>query len=187
MRLATLLFVLLLSSAALVVLILIPIYGPRNNDDTPIALDDEDRSTGDDIDVNLATVWTECTDNGTPWHICLMPDSFGHMLYCPAYSDYNETELNQLQYWRIPGGLGINTPLSPCFTCPGPESDCSTVLYETFTENNLPLNLYSPVPLPFNLSVYEVADYMCKVMCEAPKEGEACSLWDPDLVMCEVS
>ena len=188
MRLATLLIVLmLLSSAALVALILIPTYGPNNSNDTPTDLNDEDRITGgDDIDANLLTVSFECTENDKPWHICLMPDSFGHTLYCPAYSDFNETEVNQLQWYRAPWGLGISTPLSPCFTCPGPESNCSSVVYETFVANDLPLNLYSPVPLAFNLTIYHVAEFMCRVMCEAPAQGEACSLWDNDIGMCQV-
>ena len=50
-------------------------------------------------------------------------------------------------------------------------------------ENDLPLNLYSPVPLALNLTVYDVAEFMC----EAPAEGEACSLWDPAIGMCQVS
>eukprot|EP00956_Cyclotella_meneghiniana_P006420 scaffold8422_cov29-Cyclotella_meneghiniana.AAC.1 len=91
MRLATLLIVLLFSSAALVALILIPTYEPKDSTDTPLA--DEDRITGgDDIDANLLTASMECTENRKPWHICLMPDSFGHTLYCPAFSDFNETE-----------------------------------------------------------------------------------------------
>jgi hypothetical protein len=82
-----------------------------------------------ELNVNLLTAFHECSHYGKQWHICTQPDGWGSMYYCPAYSDYNETELALVEYLSI----GEPTPLTPCFTCPKDGSDCSTLVSEVMT------------------------------------------------------
>lgn len=93
-----------------------------------------DTSSTEKLDVNHLTAAKICSHGDKEWYICTQPEGWGGMFYCPAYSDYNETELASVEW----GALGVPTPLMPCFTCPRAPANCSTTVAEVMTAAGIP-------------------------------------------------
>mmetsp|Transcript_148 Transcript_148/g.181 ORF Transcript_148/g.181 Transcript_148/m.181 type:complete len:948 (-) Transcript_148:263-3106(-) len=113
-----------------------------------------------------------CTHGDKEWYICTQPEGWGALFYCPAYSDYNETELATVEW----GGLGEPTPLTPCFTCPAEGSNCNDKNAEVMTAAGIPDDAVVALG---NWSVWEENVYYCEQLCEFNKLGETCSRDDP--------
>ena len=94
------------------------------------------------------------------------------MFYCPAYSDFNETELATVEW----GGLGVPTPLTPCFTCPAEGSSCNETNAEVMTAAGIPEDAVTALG---GWDVWADNVYYCEQLCELNKPGEACSRDDP--------
>lgn len=90
------------------------------------------------------------------------------MLYCPAYSDYNETELASVEW----GEMGVPTPLMPCFQCPVAPANCSTTVAEIMTAAGIPEDLNSTLGY---WPIWDDAEYYCSELCEMGKKGETCN------------
>ena len=177
---------LLLASAALVALILIPSYksSTDNEPSAPVSIGEDNHTTSAELNVDIITAYRGCSDNGAPWHICTMPESYGGVVYCPAYSEFNESEVLLNQWVRNTSGIGVFNPLEHCFPCPGPDSDCYAVVNETMAANNI--SRYQMAPgNPFPL--YDLAVFHCLMMCESPEVGsdEPCGI--PLYTPCKVS
>ncbi|KAL7484675.1 hypothetical protein ACHAW6_010307 [Cyclotella cf. meneghiniana] len=125
-------------------------------------------ATTSDLDVNFLTASFECSHRGKEWHVCTQPDGWGSMWYCPAYSEYNETQLQDVEW----GSLGKPTPLTPCFTCPSADSNCSFVVTELLAANNISQDQNSTLG---EWNIMDEATQYCEDLCESNKEGEACS------------
>jgi hypothetical protein len=165
MQVKTLVIALLASSAAIVVVVLSPLY-KKPSEPAPIEVIVPDIPA--ELNVNFRTASYECSHHGKQWHICTQPDGWGSMFYCPTYSDYNETELALVEASFI----GEPTPLMPCFTCPEEGSDCSTVVSEVMTAAGIAEDQNSTL---WNWNIWDEAIYYCKELCEKNKEGESCS------------
>ncbi|KAL3801630.1 hypothetical protein HJC23_013135 [Cyclotella cryptica] len=139
----------------------------RRVSNTAIA-QEENTGTSSHLDVNFLTSSFECSHHGKEWHICTQPDGWGSMFYCPAYSEYNETQLQDIEW----ASFGEPTPLTPCFTCPGANSNCSVVVTELLAANNIAQDQNSTLG---KRSITEEAKKYCKDLCESNEEGEACS------------
>lgn len=177
---------LLLASAALVAVILIPTYRSSADDESsaPVSIGEDNHTASEVLNVDIITAYQECSNNGVPWHICTMPNSYGGTMYCPAYSEFDELEVSKNQWLRDTFGIGLLTPLDYCFTCPGPETDCVAVVNETMTANNISRNQMGPIiPIP----LYDMALFHCLIMCESPDVGsyEPCGI--PLYTPCKVS
>ena len=98
-----------------------------------------DTSSTVGFDVNHVTAGTICSHGDKEWYICTQPDGWGGMFYCPAYSDYNETELALVEW----GEMGVATPLMPCFTCPVAPATCNSTVEEVMTAAGIPDDLNS--------------------------------------------
>ena len=162
----TLIVSLLLSSVALVAIILIPAYKPSDSTDDF----DDIHTIPAELDVDIATASLECSHNGKPWYICATPSS-GVALYCPAYSEFNESEVAQNEWTRTTPGIGVSTPLSPCFTCPGPESNCTAVVNDEFNTTSRLQNQTTN-----GAYIYDLALSQCNLLCNSSKQGDICGL-----------
>ena len=98
--------------------------------------------------MNFFNASLKCSHKDKEWRICTKPDGSRPMFYCPAYTNYNATEL-----------LTVD-PLMSCFTCPSSNSSCSEV-------NDL-LSVDS-----ISTNVNRIA--ACETLCESKIEGDACS------------
>ncbi len=83
------------------------------------------------------------------------------VIYCPAYAEFNETELQQL-----------SSPLTPCCTCPGANSNCSAVVNQVLTAHNIPRDQNATYGWG---GIADEALSYCEELCESNKEGESCS------------
>jgi hypothetical protein len=126
--------------------------------------------TSTELDVNFLTVSKQCSsiDGTKEWYICTQPDAWGGMFYCPAFSDYNKTELATVE-WAL---IGEPTPLMPCFKCPAAGSTCNETATQVMTAAGIPSDLNSTLA---NYNVWDDAVYYCEELCEKNKEGESCS------------
>jgi hypothetical protein len=70
-------------------------------------------TTPDELNVDMDTAYLECSHYGKEWQLCVQPEGYGTYLYCPAYSEFNESDLLLIEDYAI----GVPTPFSPCFTC----------------------------------------------------------------------
>lgn len=70
------------------------------------------------------------------------------------------------------GCLGKPSPLMPCFTCPGADSNCSVLVKEVLNTNNTVQDQNSTM---LGKSIWEEAQSYCEDLCELNKEGETCS------------
>jgi hypothetical protein len=164
MKAKTLIISLLVSSVTIIVVVLSPLYKKSSEPESVNVV----HTITAELNVNLLTASHECSHHSKQWHICTQPDGWGTWLYCPAYSDYNETELGLLEASFI----GEPTPLTPCFMCPEEGSDCSTVVSQVMTaagiaeDQNAKLN---------NFNLWGDAQDYCEYLRELNKEGESCS------------
>ena len=104
------------------------------------------------VNVNFLNASLECSHNDKEWRICTQPDGSRPKFYCPAYSDYNETELQTVE------------PLLSCFSCPSSNSSCADVVNEVneFLSADGIANNYD-------------RKAACKTLCESKNEGDVCS------------
>ena len=90
------------------------------------------------------------------------------MFYCPAYSDFNETELSTVEW----GALGEPTPLMPCFECPTDGMTCDDIVADVLAANDIEEDQNSTLG---QWNIMDDALYYCYELCELNTEGEACS------------
>lgn len=128
----------------------------------------ENTAATTDLDVNFLTASFECSHHGKEWRVCTQPDGWGSMFYCPAYSQYNETQLQDVEW----GSFGEPTPLTPCFTCPGADSNCSVVVTELLAAHNITQDQHSTLA---KLNIINETMHYCEELCESNKNGGACS------------
>ena len=136
-----------------------------------------------ELDVNFLNLSYECSHGDAEWMICTQPQGWGSMFYCPAHSEYNETELALVQW----GSIGVYTPLMPCFACPEVGSNCTMVVNETLTASNIAEDQLSVLA---KQSIWEEASFYCRELCEKNKEGETCnqdSQCTPGELFCDYS
>lgn len=103
------------------------------------------------------------------------------MFYCPAYSEYNETELSLVEW----GEMGVPTPLHPCFTCPKAGTSCADRAEEVMAAAGIPDDLNSTLG---DWNVWDEAEWYCERLCEYTKEGESCreNICTVRMLMCEL-
>jgi hypothetical protein len=87
--------ILSVGSAAIVAVVFYLIYRPTEK---PPPLEVVERIIPDELNVNLLTASFECSHYGKEWHICTQPEGWGCMMYCPAYNEYNESELSLVEW-----------------------------------------------------------------------------------------
>lgn len=130
-------------------------------------------SSNSSFEVNHQTTsQNACSHGDKEWYICTQPEGWGAMFYCPAYSDFNETELATVEW----GGFGVPTPLTPCFTCPAEGSTCNETNAEVMTAAGIPEDAVTALG---GWDVWGDNVYYCEQLCELNKPGEACSRDDP--------
>jgi hypothetical protein len=152
------------ASLVLVVVSLYPLYRPDEEPPAEIV----NHTIAEELNVNFLTSSFKCSHYGKEWHICTQPTGWGGMLYCPAYSEYNETELSLVEW----GEMGVPTPLHPCFTCPKAGTSCADRAEEVMAGAGIPEDLNSTLA-EFNL--WDDAEWYCEQLCEKQKEGESCN------------
>jgi hypothetical protein len=166
MRVKTIIISLLLSSAAVVVVILSPLY--KKSKPAP----EFKHITPAELNVNRATVSYECSHHGKEWHICVQPEGVGAWLYCPAYSEFNMSDLALIESFAI----GVPTPFEPCFMCPDEGSDCSTLVREVMTAAGIAEDQNATLWWGAAWgNLWEGALNFCEQLCETSKEGQPCS------------
>ena len=154
----TFIVTLVLSSAALVAVILSPLYvkePPPSNEEISYEVATE-------LNVNMKDASFYCSHYGKEWHICFNP-FWGPLFYCPAFSELNETDLDAVE-----GGTLWDT----CITCPETANfTCSEII-----EQVLSANTHLP-PFAYGLLDAYSSDFThhCEIMCKAQKEGESCN------------
>jgi hypothetical protein len=135
---------------------------------TTVYAQERNATASTELDVNFLISSYECSHHGKEWRICTQPNAWGSMFYCPAYSEYNETELAKPEW----ADFGVFTPLMPCFTCPGSDSNCSQVVKEVLTANNIGEDQNSTL---MGTNIWKEALGYCVELCEMNKLGEACN------------
>lgn len=98
-----------------------------------------------------------------------MQDGCGTELYCPAYSEFNLTELVLVAEYAI--GVSASYPLS-CFTCPDKGSNCSTVVSEVMATADIANDQNFAM---CDLNILDTLLGSCKQLCELNSEGEWCN------------
>jgi hypothetical protein len=129
-------------------------------------------TTPNELNVDVGTAYLECSHYGKEWQLCTSPEGWGTWPYCPAYSEFNESDLLLIEE----GKIGVPTPFSPCFTCPENGISCDDHVEQVFTaagiseDQNATLGGYN---------LWDDGKKYCKWMCEVKNEGESCSEdWD---------
>lgn len=153
---------LLLPALAIIpIVVLLSIFLPQEAEEIVVDLEPY-------LEVNhLTTSQYACTHGDKEWYLCTQPLGWGAMFYCPAYSDYNETELATVEY----GGLGVPTPLTPCFTCPAEGSNCNETNAEVMTAAGITEDAGTTLG---DWSVWKDSVHYCELLCEMNKLGETC-------------
>ena len=157
---------LLLSSVALIALLLFPLYRKKTLPSTELAA-----TKSAELNVNIHTVSFECSHHGKKWHICyddpgddfFIPDAAA--LYCPAYSELNATELEHHADYQF--------FWDTCFPCPDANSNCALIVEQvvaTVVNNDMYNDDY---PFDATKATNDLNSY-CELMCEAKQEGESC-------------
>ena len=161
--LKTLFIILLLCTVALVAVILSPLY--FEEDHSP-AKEAEESTIPEELNVNRDTVSHHCSHYDKEWHICMDP-AWGGTLYCPAYAEFNQTDLERVA--PESDAVDVRAVWDTCFTCPEAGSNCSTVVADIRATNDLSNYTY-------NMNYYNGGmEYYCEKMCESKQEGETCT------------
>jgi hypothetical protein len=161
----TLSIVILVGSTALVAVIVYLAHRPEKA--APVEVID---TMPDGLNVDRRTAYLECSHHGKEWRVCVSPQGSGEWLYCPAYSEYNESDLALIE----DGDIGVPTPYSPCFTCPAVGISCEDHVKEVFTAAGISEDQNSTLG-GYNMWYWAIGD--CIRICESSKEGESCGDW----------
>ena len=149
MKLKTLIISLLVSSAALVAVLLLPLYLKKPPPE-------EEYTRPAELNADIKTASFECSHHGKDWYICYDSWNWG-ALYCPAYSEFNVTDLEKVEYY-----FWSYFQWETCFPCPEDNSSCSEVVEQIVAAHDLPDN-----------STWYL-NWYCVDMCEGGMEGELC-------------
>jgi hypothetical protein len=63
-------------------------------------------TTPNELNVDVGTAYLECSHYGKEWQLCTSPEGWGTWPYCPAYSEFNESDLLLI----VDGEIGVPTP-----------------------------------------------------------------------------
>lgn len=161
-------------SVAIVAVILYPVYHP--NEPAPVEIISD--LTPDELNVDINTAYLECSHFGKDWHICANLDYYPSSLYCPAYSEYNESDIS----------LATEGQMAPCFTCPKDGMSCSDRVKEVLTAAGISEDQNSTNDDDWSYGpIWGYVQWECEAMCEVSKEGESCGVCAVGLIVFMIS